>query len=86
MKTHEHLSSAKATVGLLVFLIAVVIFWKFWTNQDYFFEDVNAMRNYIVFAIIGGGFLVGLLYLTSQTTHKVVSKSSKSSKSKRKKK
>lgn len=91
MAKPHHVNNAKAIVGFLVLAIAAVIFYKFWTNQDYFFQDPNALRNYVIFAIVGGGFLVGLLYLTGQTKHDEsaktkVSKASKSTKSKKKKK
>ncbi len=79
MKTHDSLSSAKALVGLFVFAIVSVIFYKFYQNQDYFLDDPTALRNYVVFAIVGSGFLIGLLYLTAQTTSKT-----KSSKKKKK--
>lgn len=69
-KHHEPLSTAKALVGLLVLGIAFVLFYKFMTNQDVFFDDIEALRNYVIFTITVCGFLVGLLYLTSQTSHK----------------
>ncbi len=85
MKKHEHLSSAKAIIGLLVLGIAFVIFTKFNDNQDFFFQDPAALRNYVIFAIVAGGFLIGLYYLASQTTHpKAAAKASKSSKKKKK--
>jgi multisubunit Na+/H+ antiporter MnhB subunit len=86
MAKPHHVNNAKAVVGLLVLAIAFVIFYKFVTNQGNLFEDPEALRNYVLFAIVGGGFLIGLLYLTSQTTHKEPSKGSKPSKSKKKKK
>lgn len=86
MAKPHHVNNAKAVIALLVLAIAFVIFLKFWTNQNYFLDDPNALRNYVVFAIIGGGLLVGLLYLTSNTKHTVSTKPSKPSKSKKKKK
>lgn len=85
MKSHNHLTNAKAIVGLLILGIGFVIFYKFMTNQNYFSDDPEALRNYVMFAIVGGGFLLGLLYLTSKTTHKVTGKI-KSVKAKKKKK
>lgn len=85
MKTHEPLSSAKAIVGFLVLAIAFVIFYKFNQNQDLFLSDPEALRGYLIMAIVGGGFLLGLLYLVGQTSHKPVKKSpTKSSKKKKK--
>lgn len=88
--SHHRVNNAKAVVGLLVLAIAFVIFFKFVTNQGNLFEDPEALRNYVIFAIVGGGFLIGLLYLTGQTKHKEPSKSrsvkAKPSKSKKKKK
>ncbi len=89
MKKHESLSSAKAIVALLILAVAAVVFYKFVAYQNYFSDDPEALRNYVAFAIVGGGFLIGLLYLTSQTTHKpskAVSRSVKSSKSSKRKK
>ncbi len=89
MAKPHHVNNAKAIAGLLILAIAFVIFYKFWTNQAAFQDDPNALRNYVLFAIVGGGFLVGLLYLTGQTKHDEpakVSKASKSSKAKKKKK
>jgi hypothetical protein len=85
----NHMNNAKAVIALLVLAIAFVIFYKFITNTKYLYMDPNAMQNYVIFAIVGGGFLIGLLYLTSQATHKPATKvkSVKSStKSKKKKK
>jgi hypothetical protein len=85
-KHHEPLSSAKAIVALLVLGIAFILFWKFMTNQDAFLDDPTALRNYIIFTIAVCGFLVGLLYLSSRTTHKVKAVKVKASKTKKKKK
>ncbi len=79
MAKPHHVNNAKAIVALLVLGIAFVIFYKFVTNQNYFFDDPNALRNYVAFAIVGGGLLIGLLYLTSNTTHKESSKAVKAS-------
>lgn len=87
MKSSNHLVNAKAIVGILILGIGFVIFYKFMTNQNYFLDDPEALRNYVMFAIVGGGFLIGLLYLTSKTTHKPSSKTKtvKVAKSKKKK-
>jgi hypothetical protein len=89
MEKPHHVNNAKAVIAILILAIAFVIFYKFTTNQDYFAGDPTALRNYVMFAIVGGGFLIGLLYLTSNTTHKASSKpktvkSTKSSKKKKK--
>jgi len=86
MAKPHHVNNAKAIVGLLILAIAFVIFFKFWTNQDAFSGDPNALRNYVIFAIVGGGFLVGLLYLTGQTKHDAPAKAKTSKPSKKKKK
>ena len=86
-KHHEPLSTAKAVVALLVLGIAFVLFYKFMGNQNNFLADPTALRNYVLFTIVVCGFLVGLLYLSSQTTHNVkVTAKSKSSKTSKKKK
>ena len=84
MKTHESLSTAKALIGLLCLSIVAIIFYKFTTVQDYLFSEPETLRNFVIYAIVGGGLLIGLLYLTSQTTHKA--KSTVKNKSKGKKK
>ena len=84
MAKPQHVNNAKAVIALLVLAIAFVIFYKFMSNQNYFFDDPYALRNYVVFAIVGGGLLIGLLYLTSNTKHTAATKSSKSSKKKKK--
>ncbi len=83
LKTHETHSTAKAIIALLILLIAYVIFNKFITNQEYFFDDIEALRNYTLFAIVGGGFLIGLLYLVGNSSQKATSKSSKAKKKKK---
>lgn len=85
MKTHEPISSAKAIIGFLILAIAFVVFYKFYQNQNLFFEDPDALRRYVLTAIAGGAFLVGLLYLVGQASHAPAKKSSSKS-SKRKKK
>lgn len=80
MKTHESLSTAKALLGFFVLFVAFVVFYKFYINQDYLFEDPEMLRNYVVFAIVGGGFLVGLMYLGSQTKHPTSKSASKKKK------
>lgn len=88
MKKEHHEKNVKAIVAILVLAIVAVIFYKFITNENYFFQDVTALRNYVIFAIVGAGFLIGLLYLTNQTTHKSTAKSKvvKTAKTKKKKK
>lgn len=81
----NHYTNAKAIIAILILAIAFVVFYKFVTNASYLYQDPNALQNYVIFAIVGGGFLVGLLYLTSQTTHKSQVKS-KSKVAKKKKK
>lgn len=85
-KHHEPLSSAKAIIGLLVLGIAFVLFYKFITNQEFFFDDPEALRNYVIFTITVSGFLIGLLYLTSQTKHKAKTKAAPKTKAAKKKK
>jgi multisubunit Na+/H+ antiporter MnhB subunit len=74
MNKPHHLNNAKAIIALLILAIAFVIFYKFATNQNYYSTNPVALQDYVIYAIIGGGFLVGLLYLTSNTTHKAAAK------------
>ena len=80
--SHSRVSNAKAVVALLILGIAFVIFYKFTSSQAYFSDDPSALRNYVVYAILGGGFLIGLLYLSSKTTHSEPSKAKAKSTSK----
>lgn len=82
MKKQDSLSSAKAVLAFLVLLIAFVIFYKFLQRQEVFFSDPEMLRNYVVFAILGGGFLIGLVYLASQTQHSNLPKATKKKKRK----
>ena len=77
MKTHESHSSAKAIIGFLILAIGFVIFYKFYQNQDYFFEDPQALKSYVLTAIAAGALLLSLLFLVNKTPHKSVSKSTK---------
>lgn len=82
MKNHEHVNNAKAVLALFVLLIAFVVFYRFLQLQEILFEDPEMLRNYVMFAIIGGGFLVGLMYLAGQTKHSPSSKPTKKKKRK----
>ncbi len=85
MKKHEPLSSAKAIIGFLAVGIVGVLFWKFNQSASYFFDDPEALRNYVIFAILAGAFLLILFYHASQTTHpKLAAKAAKSSRKKKK--
>ena len=86
MQKPHHVNNAKAIIALLILAIIFVIFYKFITNQNVFASDPDALRNYVMFSIVGGGFLIGLLYLTSNTTHKLPSKLKAAKSSKKKKK
>jgi hypothetical protein len=88
MAKPHHVNNAKSVVAILILAIFFVIFYKFMTNQMYFSQDPNALFNYVIFAIIGAGFLIGLLYLTSKSPHKESGKikAIKPSKIKKKKK
>jgi len=83
MKKGSAHHTAQGVIGILVVLIGFVLFYKFAINQDAFFNDPDALRNYVVLTIAGMGFLLGLFFLATKP-HKV--KAAKSSKSSRKKK
>ena len=68
--SHHRVNNAKAIVAFLILAIAFGIFYKFTSNQSYFENDPVAQTNYVIYSIVGGGLLIGLLYLVSQTTHK----------------
>ena len=88
---HKHVNheNAKAIIGLLIVCIGFVLFYKFFTNQQFFTEDLNAMRNYVVLSIVSMGFLLGLFFLVGRSHPKPATKkahkpSSKSTKKKKK--
>ncbi len=86
-KKHEPTSTAKAFVGLFVLAIVAVLFYKFISNETVFFDDLNALRNYVMFTIVVAGFLIGLMYLSSTVSHNTKPvKSSKTKTSSKKKK
>ena len=91
-KKHESVSTAQALIGLLVLAIVAVLFYKFITNQDLFMDDPEALRNYVMYTIVGAGFLIGLMYLTSNVEHtqknskKTISAKTSKSTTKKKKK
>lgn len=90
--SHHRVNNAKAVVAFLILGVAFALFYKFNAYQSYFSDDPEALRSFVVAAIGVGGFLVGLLYLTSKTEHKepakakATTKSAKASKSSKKKK
>ncbi len=86
MASHHHVNNAKAILGLLVLGIAFVLFYKFVTNQETFLADPEALRNYVLFTVVACGFLIGILYLASHTTHKETSSSKVTAKATKKKK
>ncbi len=69
MKKHEPVSTAQAILGLLVLAIVATLFYKFITNKQYFMDDPEALRNYVMYTVVGAGFLIGLMYLGSNVTH-----------------
>ena len=73
-------SAAKHFVSFIIVALIAVVFLTFWMNQDSIFDN-GSQQQYAVLAIVGGGFLVGLLYLVNKP-HEV--RASKSSKKKRK--
>ncbi len=76
MKKSSHHESAKGIIGLLVVAIGFVLFYKLATNQDSFVDDLNALRYYVVLSILAMGFLLGLFYLVSRSTHQSPAKKS----------
>ena len=69
MKKGTHHENAKGIIGLLSVAIGFVLFYKLFTNQEFFADDPEALKDYIILAFVGMGFLVGLFYLVSQSAH-----------------
>lgn len=62
--THHH--NAQGVIGLLIVIIGFVLFYKLAVNQDFFNEDMGALRNYAALSIVTMGFLLGLFYLATK--------------------
>ena len=75
----NHHSNAKAVIALLVLALVFALFIKIVYSINYLYNDPELLQKYVIFAIVGGGFLIGLLYLVNQS-------SSVKAKSKKKKK
>ena len=66
MKKGSHHHNAQGLIGLLVLAIGFVLFYKLATNQDAFFDDPDALRNYVTLSIVSMAFLLGLFYLATK--------------------
>ena len=83
MKKGSHHQTAHGIIGLLIVGIGFVLFYKLATNQQYFAEDVVALRNYVVLSILTMGFLTGLFFLASKPHTPKAIKTSKPAKKKK---
>jgi len=72
-------AAAKNFISFIIVALIAVVFLTFWNNQENIFDN-GAQEQFAVLAIIGGGFLVGLLYLVNKPNAVKVSKSSKKKK------
>ncbi len=70
----NHNSNAKAVIAFLILALVFVLFVKIVFSINYLYNDPAMLQKYVIFAIIGGGFLVGLLYLVNQSSSKGKSK------------
>jgi len=89
--SHQNMASAKAVAAFFILLVAFGIFLMFQKYQDVITQS-GSLKIFVAMAIIAGGFLFGLLYLVSQSTHKenransIKKKSAKTAKAKYSKK
>lgn len=67
---HDHHKAAHAVIALLILIIIVILFDKFLTYQDLLFQDLNALREYVLLTIAAAAVLFGLLYLVSDSVQK----------------
>lgn len=74
-------SAAKHFVSFIIVALIAVVFLTFWNNKENIFDN-GSQEQFAVLAIVGGGFLVGLLYLVNKPQEVKISK--KSSKKKKK--
>ena len=90
MKNNEHhMHAAKNFLAFMIVAIAAAMFFVFYNNQDNIMKG-DSFHLFMTLVIVGAGFLVGLLYLISNMTHrssvKSASSTSKSSTKKKRKK
>lgn len=78
--------NALGIIGLLIVAIGFVLFYKLFTNQAAFADDLGALRNYVILSILVMGFLTFLFYLASKPHNQKAPKAVKSSKATKKKK
>jgi hypothetical protein len=77
---------AHGVIGLLIVAIGFVLFYKLAVYEQYFSNDIEALRNYVILSILTMGFLTGLFFLSSKPNKSKVMKATKTKSSKKKKK
>jgi hypothetical protein len=77
---------AHGVIGLLIVAIGFVLFYKLAVYEQYFSNDIEALRNYVILSILTMGFLTGLFFLASKPHKSKVMKATKTKSSKKKKK
>lgn len=85
MKKGSAHHTAQGVIGLLIVGIGFVLFYKLATNQQYFADDIGALRNYVILSILTMGFLTALFFLASKPHKPKAIKSPKSKTPKKKK-
>ncbi len=80
VKRGSHHHNALGIIGILIIAIGFVLFYKLYANQVAFEDDLGALRNYVVLAILTMGFLTFLFYLASKPHNPKGTKTVKTSK------
>lgn len=66
--SHKTMASTKAIASFFILLVAFGIFLVFQNYQDTL-SGSNSLKLFVAMSIIAGGFLLGLLYLVSKSSH-----------------
>ena len=85
MNKTNHYDTAKAVVALLAVALMAGVFFIFNSNKESILEG-NQFSMFMTLAIVGSGFLIGLLFLSSKPEHKHKKITHKSSSKSHKKK
>ena len=68
-KQTNHLDAAKSVIALLIICLMARVFFLFYQNSDELLQS-NQFPEFMTLAVVGGGLLIGLLYLVNKSTDK----------------
>ncbi len=82
MSNSNHPDSARAVIAFLIIGLMAGIFLVFYQNSDYIMNS-NQFYYFMTLAVVGAGFMIGLLYLASKPVQKHKAVTHKTHKKKR---